>query len=256
MESIINYCKRIIGGDFIIGDELKYPFMATIWYLDGDEFRFKCGASYIGKNFFITAAHCIKNRDPRMTIIRMGSNNLNNLKDIYRITNIYIHPKYNSTNLKNDIAIIEVDKTPDNLIYTPIRLPCNHLINICYNIGSNIKVIGFGKEYENGKKEYLENLKEVDLKIKSIHDTKYNNSIISSDVFLAGDEKNGIIMDACTGDSGGPCMKKIRDNWVLVGIVSWGSGCGQPKLPGVYTKVLSYHNWVREICKFSACSNH
>ena len=26
--------------------------MATIWYLDGDEFSFKCGASYIGKNYF------------------------------------------------------------------------------------------------------------------------------------------------------------------------------------------------------------
>ena len=23
-----------------------------------------------------------------------------------------------------------------------------------------------------------------------------------------------------------------------------------------YTKVLSYHNWIREICKFPACSNH
>jgi secreted trypsin-like serine protease len=230
--------------------------MATIWYLDGDQFSFKCGASYIGKNFFITAAHCLKQRDPKMTIIRMGSNNLNNLLDIFRIKQIYIHPKFNRENLKHDIAIIETTSTPDSIKYQPIRLPCNHLVNICYIIGSSVKVIGYGKADKKGEKEYVENMKEVDLKIKTIHDTKYNSKLLCSDVFLAGDERDGIILDSCTGDSGGPCMKKIKDYWVLVGIVSWGSGCGEAKFPGVYTKVLSYHKWIREICKFPACLNH
>jgi secreted trypsin-like serine protease len=256
MDRIVDYCKRIIGGNLILGDELKYPFMATIWYLDGEEFSFKCGASYIGKNYFITAAHCLKQRDPRMTIIRMGSNNLSNLPDIFRIKTIFIHPKFNRQNLKHDIAIIETTSEPDSIKYPPIRLPCNQLLNICYVIGSSVKVIGFGKADKKGKKEYTEDLKEVDLKIKMLYDTKYSSSLICSDVFLAGDEKDGVILDSCTGDSGGPCMKKIKDYWVLVGIVSWGSGCGEEKYPGVYTKVLSYHNWIREICKFPACANH
>lgn len=255
MDTIFNYCKKIIGGN-ITGDELKYPFMATIWYLDEEQFSFKCGASYIGKNFFITAAHCLKQRDPKMTIIRMGGNNLNNLPNIFRIKQIYIHPKFNRENLKNDIAIIETTVEPDSIKYPPIRLPCNHLINICYIIGSSVKVVGYGKADKTGKKEYVEDMKEVDLKIKTIHDTKYNSNLVCSDVFLAGDERDGIILDSCTGDSGGPCMKKIKDHWVLVGIVSWGSGCGEAKFPGVYTKVLSYHNWIRDICKFSACLNH
>lgn len=256
MDTILNYCKKIIGGNIINGNELKYPFMATIWYLDGENFSFKCGASYIGKNFFITAAHCLKQRDPKMTIIRMGSNNLTNLQDIFRIKQIYIHPKFNRENLKNDIAVIETITQPDNIKYTPVRLPCNHLINICYTVGSTVRVIGYGKEDKKGNKQYVDNLKEVDLKVKTLNDTKYTSSLICSDVFLAGDEKDGVILDSCTGDSGGPCMKKIKDNWVLVGIVSWGNGCGEAKFPGVYTKVLSYHNWIRDICKFPACSNH
>jgi secreted trypsin-like serine protease len=255
MDTIINYCKRIIGGN-IINDELKYPFMATIWYLDGEEFSFKCGASYIGKNFFLTAAHCLKQRDPKMTIIRMGSNNLSNLSDIFRIKKVYIHPKFNRENLKHDIAIIETTSVPDSIKYPPIRLPCNHLVNICYIVGSSVKVIGYGKADKKGEKEYVEDMKEVDLKIKTIHETKYNSKLVCSDVFLAGDERDGVILDSCTGDSGGPCMKKIKDYWVLVGIVSWGSGCGEAKFPGVYTKVFSYHKWIREICKFSACLNH
>lgn len=46
------------------------------------------------------------------------------------------------------------------------------------------------------------------------------------------------------GDSGGPlvCQGDIR--WYLVGITSWGAGCGQRNKPGVYTKVSSVLAWV------------
>lgn len=40
--------------------------------------------------------------------------------------------------------------------------------------------------------------------------------------------------DSCQGDSGGPL---VTEDEILVGIVSFGSGCGQ--LPGVYTRIAS-----------------
>jgi secreted trypsin-like serine protease len=42
------------------------------------------------------------------------------------------------------------------------------------------------------------------------------------------------------GDSGGPLVANNR----LVGIVSWGEGCGLPQFPGVYTKVSEVRNWI------------
>lgn len=53
-------------------------------------------------------------------------------------------------------------------------------------------------------------------------------------------------------DSGGP-LRYV--DWsgtgsaeaVLVGIVSFGAGCAQRNLPGVYTNVATYATWIRNI---------
>ena len=33
--------------------------------------------------------------------------------------------------------------------------------------------------------------------------------------------------------------------WSLVGIVSFGRGCGEQKAPGVYTRITSYLDWIK-----------
>ena len=41
----------------------------------------------------------------------------------------------------------------------------------------------------------------------------------------------------CSGDP---------NTMILAGLVSWGVGCGQAGVPGVYTNIASYTNWIRE----------
>lgn len=35
--------------------------------------------------------------------------------------------------------------------------------------------------------------------------------------------------------------------WAVVGIVSWGSGCGLPNKPGIYTSVVQYLDWIKDV---------
>ena len=71
---------------------------------------------------------------------------------------------------------------------------------------------------------------------EKMHKENNENSTITDNMFCAGIEKS----DSCQGDSGGPVVYKRK----LVGIVSWGVSCAHAKLPGVYTKVKNYYNWI------------
>lgn len=68
---------------------------------------------------------------------------------------------------------------------------------------------------------------------------------ISNSQYCANHPNNS--QDSCAGDSGGPLQ--IMDNYgtaKVVAIVSFGVNCREPipELPGVYTRVSNYIEWI------------
>ena len=60
------------------------------------------------------------------------------------------------------------------------------------------------------------------------------------------------VMDVCTGDSGSPFMNYSAkdERFILIGMVSFGPrNCGVTNIPGVYTKVSSYIDWIEKHLK-------
>ena len=68
--------------------------------------------------------------------------------------------------------------------------------------------------------------------------------VITNKMLCAGNTE----VDTCTGDSGGPLLyvdDKYR--WTVGGVVSFGpSACGNG-VPGVYTRVDRYLDWIYDI---------
>ena len=60
----------------------------------------------------------------------------------------------------------------------------------------------------------------------------------------AGGEIN---RDSCSGDGGSPLVCPIEgteNKFYQAGIVSWGIGCGLEDVPGVYTNVAIFIDWI------------
>ena len=74
-------------------------------------------------------------------------------------------------------------------------------------------------------------------------------ALVNENMICAGDPNPApdapFVHDTCQGDSGGPLVAKSGDKAVQVGIVSWGEGCGIPKLHGVYTRLGKFVDWVK-----------
>uniref|UniRef100_A0A672ZUU7 Peptidase S1 domain-containing protein n=1 Tax=Sphaeramia orbicularis TaxID=375764 RepID=A0A672ZUU7_9TELE len=87
-------------------------------------------------------------------------------------------------------------------------------------------------------------LLKAEVSILSQADCKKRYSPVSPRMLCAGVPSGE--QDACRGDSGGPlsCQAPGGGRWFLIGIVSWGVGCGRPDFPGVYTRVSKFTSWI------------
>jgi secreted trypsin-like serine protease len=52
------------------------------------------------------------------------------------------------------------------------------------------------------------------------------------------------VADSCQGDSGGSLMVLRNHKYEIVGVTSWGKGCGRSGYPGVYTRITKYVTWI------------
>ena len=127
--------------------------------------------------------------------------------------------------------------------------------------GMTATVIGWGYTNEKEKGgQRSETLLKVDVPIISNQlcqtwfeeeamKEKMDPVVVNDGRICAGTELGG--KDSCLGDSGGPLMIKQDGRHMLVGVVSTGIGCGRPKLPGLYTRVHSYLDWITETLESS-----
>ncbi|MFE5396714.1 S1 family peptidase [Streptomyces sp. NPDC056568] len=198
-----------------------------------------CGGVAVGRTTVLTAAHCLTEevlgsppeevRDLR--VIAGRTDLLSDEGHEIPVRDVWVNPAHDDASNAGDFAVITLAEA----------LPVGSALGMAaegdpaYEPETSALVYGWGDT--SGAGDYANGLRAARVRVKSdpVCQRAYSGSddgrYLAATMLCAGEDAGG--RDACQGDSGGPLVAQGR----LIGLVSWGSGCGRPGSPGVYTRV-------------------
>lgn len=208
----------------------EHPWMVALVTSAGSPY---CGGALVAADRVLTAAHCVVGRAPAGLRVLAGRTDLRTDDGVLSsVRDVWVHPQYQSPLTGDDIAVLTLDRAPG---YASIEVNDDPA---AYPPGRPATVLGWGYTTEQGP--VSQELRRANVPLVADADCaasyrEYNQATM----VCAGEADGG--PDACAGDSGGPLVAGGR----LVGVTSWGSGCGRAGLPGVYVRIATYADLVR-----------
>ncbi|XP_028842105.1 enteropeptidase [Denticeps clupeoides] len=242
-ETVADTEGRVIGG----GNAQKgaWPWMVSLMWLG----RHVCGASLIDREWLLTSAHCVYGKNSHLSfwvvVLGMHSQFGSDWSDhqLHQVDRVIINKNYNLHSKDSDVALMHL-LTPANFtdyIY-PICLPQKDQV---FQPGMNCIITGWGRLSSTGPVADILQQAVVPLLSRTQCQEWLPEYNITARMICAGYYNGGA--DSCQGDSGGPLMVEQSDGWVLVGVTSFGVGCGHPRRPGVYALVSEFIDWVAQV---------
>lgn len=161
---------------------------------------------------------------------------------------------------REDLTMLKLTETIDlsfnNHLSAACYPTCDDMFDVEFKNGTGTRcwVSGWGKDTLTGK--FATTLKKVDVPIWSNQKCQpaLKNALKaagkkSAKIFnlhesevCAGGEPG---KDACDGDGGAPLVcEGASGRWYVVGLVAWGESCGQPGVPGVYSRISYFKDFI------------
>ncbi|XP_020833096.1 acrosin-like [Phascolarctos cinereus] len=252
---VSNIGNRIVGG--ADASQGAWPWIVSIQvqYWNGSYRKHICGGSLIAPNWVLTAAHCFGDQAKNYNLwrfmiaardIQIGwiHGALDSRVQERKPVKIILHEQYNEHFMKNDIAVVQLDRP----------IVCGDLIRIAclprtseplFTSKEKCAIAGWGLTAEGGTPPKTLQEAEVNMiDTRTCNGSRWYYGAIHTSNLCAGYVEGKI--DTCQGDSGGPLMCKdpYSGTYVVVGVTSWGSGCAQAYRPGIYTSTWHFLDWI------------
>ncbi|NWW75755.1 ACRO protein, partial [Climacteris rufus] len=161
-----------------------------------------------------------------------------------RIKKVLRHEYYNKSEKSNDIALLELYKPVQCSPYIQLGCLADPIVRVSEL--QNCWVAGWGSTIARAQtsSDILQEAKVQLIDVQLCNSSRWYAGRIHSHNLCAGYPQGTI--DTCQGDSGGPlmCQDNSADYFWIVGVTSWGKGCGRARQPGVYTSTQSFYDWI------------
>lgn len=259
----VQYDDRIVGGERT--GVTAYPWLARIQHYDerSNRYSFHCGGSLINTRYVLTAAHCLQGIPKTWTVnaVRLGEWDTSTNPDCdndecydpvqdIAVERLIPHENFinSRTEVHNDIALLRLaSEAVMSDTVTPICLPLGANFANRPADGKRLFVAGWGQTETEPGSRYKLHVAVPKVTVGQCRN-QYPTANIDDRQICAGGEAG---KDSCRGDSGGPLMDIIEPTrqqpqpaFYLMGLVSFGRQCGSVGVPGVYTNVNRFEDWI------------
>jgi trypsin len=236
------FTESIVGG-LPTGSSDQYPMIVSMQRNN----RHFCGGTLVDPFTVVTAAHCSRVPMPvNLTVVAHRSDFRKPLEEegaiVFSVNEIRIHPNFNNTNFSYDLAIWKVNfesGDAQSLKLDTVRLDDGSKSQP----GQLLTTAGWGTTEWLGSAS--PELLEVKVPVTTVEDclVSYPDLDVPSGICAGFPEG---LKDSCSGDSGGPLFDYQDNVFTLVGVVSYGDECAKPGFPGVYVRITSVVDYIKE----------